>query len=943
MVPESSHTENQPPSGRLGDVNSLSVGYLEALFESYKTDPLSLAPEWRRQLTKYVERNGRNGAPAAYARSPYTTPAASGYGHADADDVAALQERLDDLVRNYRVRGHVIADVDPLGRAKPVLPELDPAYYGFTDAHYDTVFSTRNWPGPQERTLGEVLSWLQNTYCRSIGAQFMHIDDLSVREWLQDRMESTENRLNLAHDVKLRILRRLTDAVLFERFVQTKFAGAKSFSLEGGESLIPLLDLAIEKAGNEGVQEIVIGMAHRGRLNVLANVIGKRPREIFREFMDAESDNRTGPGDVKYHLGYSSDWQTSAGRSVHLSLAFNPSHLEYVNTVAMGRVRAKQDRVGDADRRRGMLVLIHGDAAFAGEGVVQEALNLSQLPGYRIGGTLHIIVNNQIGFTTTPGESRSSIYATDVAKLLQSPIFHVNGEDPEAVAQVVQLALDFRATYQRDVVIDMYCYRLRGHNEGDEPTFTQPQMYQAVAKRPGVREGYLSHLLTDGGVTRNEADRIEAQSRERLNEEFRKAQAKDYVLGNATPTGMWAPYVAAATDSSPVNTGVPRETLSDLLHRLSTAPEGFSVHPKLVRWLERRRRMAEGAEPLDWATAEALAMASLASEGYRVRLSGQDCQRGTFSQRHAVLHDVENGQVYMPLAHVAPNQAPVEIINSPLSEAGVMGFDYGYSLDWPDGLIMWEAQFGDFVNAAQVIIDQFLASAELKWRRLSGLTLLLPHGFEGQGPEHSSARMERMLNLAAQDNLRIVCASTPAQYFHCLRRQVVMPQRKPLIVFTPKALLRRPDCTSTLGELARGAFRPVRPEPWVDETARSILLCTGKVYYDLLQRRDELGRHDTPIIRIEQLHPLPVEELRAALAPYVGCPATWVQEEPENMGAWRYVRHMWESVAGKETPLNYVGRPASASPASGSHTAHEREQHALVNEAFNTSILCETS
>jgi 2-oxoglutarate dehydrogenase E1 component len=676
-------------------------------------------------------------------------------------------------------------------------------------------------------------------------------------------------------------------------------------------------------------------MPHRGRLNVLANVIGKRPREIFREFMDADAAERTGPGDVKYHLGYSSDWRTPNGDNVHLSLTFNPSHLEFVNCVALGRTRAKQDRAGDVDRRSRMVMLVHGDAAFAGEGIVQETLNLSQLPGYCVGGALHIIVNNQIGFTTPPEQGRSSIYASDVAKLLQSPIFHVNGEDPEAVAQVVNLALDFRGKFQRDVVIDMYCYRLRGHNEGDEPTFTQPLMYQAVAERPPVREGYLSRLVNGGGVTQDDADEIEAESRRRLDEEFQAAKGDDYTLTNPTVADIWAPFVNGSREEGSIKTSVPREKLAQLLDRLTTIPDGFHVHPKLKRPLERRRRMADASEPVDWSAAEALALASLAAEGYRVRLSGQDTARGTFSQRHAVLHDSKTGESYMPLAHVAPDQAPVEVINSPLSEAGVMGFEYGYSLDWPDGLIAWEAQFGDFVNAAQVIVDQFLASAEFKWRRLSGLTLLLPHGFEGQGPEHSSARLERFLSLAAQDNLRIAFPTTPAQYFHVLRSQAVSPRRKPLIVMTPKGLLRHKDCVSSLNELARGGFRPVRAEAWADEKPRRVLLCTGKIYYELREHRTELGRADAPIIRLEQLYPFPIRELQAALAPLAGASAAWVQEEPENMGAWRYIRHRWDEATCGQWPLEYVGRPESASTASGSHAAHDREQKELLDRAFN--------
>ena len=591
-------------------------------------------------------------------------------------------------------------------------------------------------------TLREILDCLRNTYCRSIGVQFMHIDDLSTRRWLQERMEGTENRLKLGRDEQIRILTRLTDAVIFEEFIRKKFIGAKSFSLEGGESLIPLLELAIERGAEEGLDEIVLAMAHRGRLNVLANIIGKSPREIFREFEDSDPELYLGRGDVKYHLGYSNDWRTASGRKVHLSLCFNPSHLEFVNPVAVGRMRAKQDRVGDRERKRGMVLLIHGDASFAGEGGIQETLNLSQLDGYTVGGTLHVIVNNQIGFTTSPSEYRSTPYTTDVAKMLQSPIFHVNGEDPEAVARVVQLSMDFRRTFKRDVVIDMYCYRRLGHNEGDEPTFTQPVLYRAIERRKPVREGYLEHLLALGEVTREEADGIAARRREHLEKELSEARKEEYVPHPQTLSGVWEGYHGGPErrrDRSRDRSG--SRAPSSLLQVQTHLPEGFHSHPKIERGIRLRREMAEGKRPLDWSVAEALAFASLATEGVRVRLTGQDTARGTFSQRHAVLHDFENGQLYVPLQHLSTDQATVEIYNSPLSELAALGFEYGYSLDCPDGLILWEAQFGDFYNAAQVIVDQFIASAEDKWRRLSGLVLLLPHGFEGMGPEHSSARL----------------------------------------------------------------------------------------------------------------------------------------------------------------------------------------------------------
>ncbi|MCA9068150.1 MAG: 2-oxoglutarate dehydrogenase E1 component, partial [Planctomycetaceae bacterium] len=706
---------------------------------------------------------------------------------------------------------------------------------GFREMDYDRSFAMATVEGEQILTFREILEQLQNTYCRRIGVQFMHIDDLKVRQWLQFRMEQTQNRLSLSREEQFRILKKLTDAVAFEEYIQKKYVGAKVFSLEGAESLMPLLDMTIEKAGEQHIDEIVIGMAHRGRLNVLTNIMGKSARQIFREFEDLDPELYTGRGDVKYHLGYSTDWTTSSGKQLHISLCFNPSHLEFVNSVAMGRMRAKQDRHGDLDRERGLVLLIHGDAAFAGEGVVQETLNLSELDAYRTGGTIHVVINNQIGFTTGPTEGRSSVYATDVAKMLQIPIFHVNGEDPEAVAQVVRLAMDFRREYRRDVVIDMYCYRLHGHNESDEPAFTQPILYQAIDKRESVQESYCEHLVELGTISRDEIDRIVQDRQSHFDEELQHARREDYEYQTQSFGGIWDGYKGGKENSvRDVNTGVDRDRLSQLLELQTRFPDDFHPHRKITRALHRRQKMAEGEVPLDWSAGESLAYASLATEGIRIRMSGQDAERGTFSHRHAVLHDSQNGQTYMPLQHLAEGQAPVEIYNSPLSEAGVLGFEYGYSLDCPDGLVLWEAQFGDFVNAAQVIIDQFLSSAEDKWSRLSGLTMLLPHGFEGQGPEHSSARLERMLMLAAEDNMQIVIPTTPAQFFHLLRRQALKPWRKPLIVFTPKSLLRHPQAVSSLDELAEGKFHRVLPDEREQNGGTHpdrVLLCTGKLYY----------------------------------------------------------------------------------------------------------------
>ncbi len=935
------------------EITSLNLPFAEELYQRYIENPFDVPADWRR----FFQAAG-GGEIGAFVAPPPVPDASPACGGRDLDRIvsydpgrcricgrqeqmSALQQRVDKLIRSYRERGHRTAMLDPLGRAAPRIPELDPAYHGLAEGDMDRKFSAGLLGGGRMISLREVIQRLQETYCRCIGVEFMHIDDMAVREWLQARMETTRNHIHLDADEQIRILTKLTEAVLMEEFIQQKFVGAKRFSLEGAESLIPLLDLAIEEAGRAGIKEIVIGMAHRGRLNVLANIMGKRPEIIFREFRDAEAETHMGGGDVKYHKGYHNDWITNSGHTVHLALCFNPSHLEYVNPVALGRTRAKQDRLGDADQSRYMTVLIHGDAAFAGEGIVQETLNLSQLEGYSTGGTLHIVVNNQIGFTTGPEESRSSVYATDVAKMLQVPIFHVNGEDPEAVAQVVSLAMEFRRTFRKDVVVDMYCYRKRGHNEGDEPAFTQPVMYRAIKQRKSVRDGYLDNLAALGEVTREQGDEIAARSREQLERELTQAQDAE---PSAPPVGrpsilgrVWRLYKGGRdADLEEVDTGVDAPKLADLLRKLATVPEGFTPHPKIKRLLDQRIEMAEGERPLDWAAAEALAYASLAVEGAPVRLSGQDSRRGTFSHRHAVLYDYETGETFSPLQHVHPDQARVDVINSPLCEAGVLGYEYGYSCAYPDGLVLWEAQFGDFANCAQVIIDQDLTSAEDKWRSLSGIVLLLPHGFEGMGPEHSSARLERFLMLAAEDNIQVIYPSTPAQFFHALRRQVCRPWRKPLVVMTPKSLLRHPRVTSTLEDLAQGPFQRVIPDNDPKRGAVDrVLLCSGKIYYELLEEREKLERTDVAIVRVEQFYPLHDDTVAAALEPYPAeTPVLWVQEEPLNMGAWPYLRMRYCTRLAGKWPLHGVTRAESASPATGSAASHQIEQRMIIDQAF---------
>lgn len=948
-------------------LNSQSLEFLEPLYADYLADPNQVPDDWKAFFEEIEGRddgrdrggsrfgpsfgpsgifagaNGRangshglNGANGAHAANGARAT------EAELSEKIRLQHAIESLARSYRGRGHLIAQLDPLEMPRPAVEELDPAFHGLSGSDMDREVSEKTVHGPGRKTVRAVIERLRNTYCRAVAVQYMHIDDLAVKEWLASRMESAENRISLSRGEQLRILTRLTDATIFEDFIQRKYIGTKSFSLEGSESLIPLLDLAIEKAGEQGIDEIVMAMAHRGRLNVLANIMGKSPRKIFQEFEDSNPELHINQGDVKYHLGHSNDWPTQSGRLVHLSLCFNPSHLEFVNPVALGRVRGKMERFAEAGADRCLGILIHGDAAFAGEGVVQETFNMSQLKGYRVGGSLHIVINNQIGFTTNPSEGRSNTYCTAIAQMLQIPIFHVNGENPEAVAAVIRLAMDFRKEFHRDVVINMFCYRRRGHNEGDEPSFTQPLLYKAIASRKSVREGYLDHLLNLGGVTRAQADEIASRRREALEAELSAARAEEVHPFCEAPSGAWAGFRGGdETNLSEVNTGVPIPRLNELSAKLVELPAGFTPHPKITRMLDLRAEMGRGEKPLDWATAESLAFASLATEGCPIRLSGQDCQRGTFSHRHSVLHDYVTGETHTPLRKLSPTQSPVDLLDSPLSETGVLGFDYGYSLDRPHGLTLWEAQFGDFSNCAQVIIDQFIASAEDKWRRLSGITLLLPHGFEGMGPEHSSARFERFLTLAAEQNMQIMNLTTPAQYFHCLRRQILRRWRKPLVIMTPKSLLRHPACVSPLSELAEGGFQRFIPDAGgrVGKVER-VILCSGKIYYELEAKRAELKRENVAILRLEQLYPLPEAVLEKALSAYPkGTPVVWVQEEPENMGAWRYMRvKLGEKILGRY-PLTGITRAESASPATGSNSAHKLEQAEILDAAFGKVLV----
>lgn len=873
---------------------------------------------------------------------------------------AAVQARVFQLLNAYRVRGHFYAKINPLDASEPSAQtreksELDLRNFGLSQADFDMEVPTVDMPGPPSMKLRELVQGLEETYCRSIGVEFTQIEDRTARVWLRERMESTRNRLELSTEQQLRILTKLTEAEVFEQFIHGSYgAGTKRFSLEGGESMMSLLDLLIERSSDEGVEEVVLGMAHRGRLNVLVNIMDKSLREIFAAFEDADGQANLGRGDVKYHLGFSTDRTSASDKKIHLTLTFNPSHLEFVNPVVEGRVRAKQDRrqgrtgpMAPLDResmRRVMPLLIHGDAAFIGQGVVAETLNLFGLEGYKTGGTIHLIVNNQVGFTTDPVDSRSTRYASDITRMLKVPVFHVNGEDPEAVAQVALLAIEYRQRFQQDVVIDMYCYRKYGHNEGDEPRYTQPRMYQLIDKKPTVRRMYIDHLLGLGHITEDIAERIAKDVRDRLEHAFREVKEKGCVPGKYWMGGVWAPYRGGPDTETPeVVTNVPKDRLLAISEALLATPSGFKVHPKVQPILRTRHDKLASGEAFDWGTAETLAYATLLDEGYPVRLSGQDVRRGTFSHRHSVLFDAETSLPYSPLSSVCRGRARFDVYNSPLSEQGVLGFEFGYSLDYPDALVIWEAQFGDFLNGGQVIVDQFLTSSEDKWHRLSGLVLLLPHGYEGQGPEHSSARPERFLTNSADDNIQVCNLTTPAQLFHVLRRQVLRPWRKPLAIMTPKSLLRvavtskgvhRP--VSTIDDLTNGSFQRIIPDTFTSPSkVRKILLCSGKVYYDLAVEREARQVEDVAIIRLEQLYPIG-KELVETLAPYAdGTPVVWVQEEPQNFGAWYFINAKLPELVGGRLPLSSVARAPSASPATGSRAAHLIEQRQIIDQALS--------
>ena len=908
--------------------NRWNLELLDAYHQRWRNDPNSVDESWRSFFEGFEL--GQSGSTAG-----------SESEHSVVDvEAARSQAAVTRLIDGYREIGHYLADLDPLKLSQQTTHHalLDPSTFGLTEADLDRTFYTK-LTDPPTTTLRHLIKVLHETYCGKIGVEYMHIRNLEVRKWLQDRIEPNHNRPDFDLRKKRRILLKLNAAELFETFLSTHYVGQKRFSLEGGEVLIPLLDAIMERAAVYRVQEIVIGMPHRGRLNVLANTLNKPYGMIFAEFEENLPETVAGDGDVKYHLGFSADHETTDKHTIHVSLTPNPSHLEAVNPVVEGRMRAKQRRIKDRDRRLGLPILIHGDAAFAGQGLVAETLNLSQLSGYRTGGTIHIVVNNQIGFTTAPVDSRSSRYCTDVAKMIEVPIFHVNGDDAEAVAYVGELALDFRETFGQDVVIDVVCYRRHGHNEGDEPAFTQPLMYGKIRDRITVRELYTEALVMNGEFAADEAETIMETFREKMQEVYDEVHSGK-VPGKPLQPGFNGKWTGLTPNYSfePVETGVPLETLKTISEGLATTPEGFHVNPKIERLIASRTKAIETGDGIDWSFAEALAFGSLLLEKTPVRLSGQDSRRGTFSQRHAVLVDYQTGDRYTPINGIATGQEELCVFDSLLSEAAVLGFDYGYSLDEPDMLILWEAQFGDFANGAQVIVDQFIASAESKWGRSSGLVMLLPHGYEGQGPEHSSARLERFLSLCAEENIQVVNATTPAQYFHLLRRQVRRNFRKPLIVMTPKSLLRLKQAVSPVSEFTSGHFHDVIDDTIDAATVRRVLVCSGKVYYDLVKQREASGQgRNVAIVRLEQFYPWPADALKTAFSRYRNAREwVWVQEESQNMGGWTFTSPRLQELMG--FPFQYVGRDASASPATGLHHVHDREQEELVEAAIGAPV-----
>ncbi len=899
-------------------MDTLNADYIESQYRLWKANPDNVTSDWQFFFKGFEF--------AATGQSQSTPPTAISASSQE-------QAKVECLIRRYRDLGHLLACMDPLSACPTDHPLLSlDALELKTDDLEKTFFAGTLTPSGTA-SLKEILVILRETYCRSIGVEYMHLQDPHERQWLQDRMEPTRNRPQLSSEEKKHILTKLSQSAIFENFLNKKYVGVTRFSLEGGDGVIPLLETVVAHSAELGVKEIILGMAHRGRLNVQANILQKPVGDIFAEFENCyDPEQLMGAGDVKYHNGYLSDLKTHKGHPIRMFLVNNPSHLEAVNPVAEGIARARQEIIASSDPKAVMPVLIHGDAAFAGQGIVAETLNMSQLKGYRTGGTLHLIINNQIGYTTLPEDARSTRYSTDVAKMLMVPIFHVHGENPEAIYQAAHLAAEYRNTFQKDVVIDLVCYRRYGHNEGDEPYFTQPTMYDRIRQRPSLNKLYAGQLIEEKVVTEKQVEEIDSGIESRLSAAYDEIHGSTCLFPQVHFFENWQGY-HGKFDFAPVDTKVDKARLKALAAKLNQMPQGFNLHPKLKSLLAKRLEAIEKGVGIDWANAEALAFASMIEQGTAIRLSGQDVGRGTFSQRHSLLVDRKNGDEYIPLNQITPQAPPMfRVHNSLLAEASVLGFEYGYSLARPEVLTLWEAQFGDFANNAQAIIDLFLAAGQSKWERLSGLTLLLPHGWEGLGPEHSSARLERFLQLCAEENMQVANPSTPAQYFHLLRRQAMAAYRKPLVVMTPKSLLRHPMAISSVSDLSSDHFHPVLDDPYRPRSPEKVIFCSGKLYYQLIMRRHDLGVKGTAIVRIEQLYPFPQKALETLLKKYKKVTQwIWAQEEPANMGAWQFIRHRLEEKIGG--PLSYVGRKAAASPATGFPAIYKQQQAALSDDA----------
>ena len=922
---------------------------LDDLYDQYLKDPASVGSNWQ----AYFRRIDAGEVPDETSASPQQRPSAplAVLDGSSSNGRLKKQIGLQYLVEAYRSFGHLAARLDPLGMQEPDRSLLLLSEYGLDEGDLNQEFES-GIAGLGRAPLSRIIEWLEGCYAGGIGIEYTHILKREEREWLQNEIEKEGGRDPIPLWAHLRLYEKLYQAERFEKFLAQKYPGKKRFSLEGGEALIPMLDMAVEICGEEDIRGMVIGMAHRGRLNVLVNIIEKPAGMIFAEYDENYNPDTKDYADVKYHLGYSSNRTTRAKRDVHLSLAFNPSHLEAVDPVVMGSVRARQNRMGDAERKRYLAVQIHGDAAFVGQGVVAETLNLNKLEGYRVGGSLHIVVNNQIGFTTLPNESRSTRYATDLAKGFLFPIFHVNGDDLDAVYRATRLAMAYRKQFQRDAIIDLVCYRRLGHNETDEPSFTQPRMYAVIKKHPTTVKIYKKRLLEHPEITKEDLSFIEQGIQNGLEDSFQKARAEDLKMKVQDRKGRWSAFIDEPLDSEP-QTRLLSKQLERVFHALTDIPDGFSLNPKLKRFLENRKKMFAGEMPIDWGFAEALAFGSILENGFPIRLSGQDAERGTFSHRHAVFTDTQTEEKWIALQHISEKQAEFEVINAPLSEYSVLGFEFGYSLAVPYSLVIWEAQFGDFANSAQIMIDQFITSSEVKWHRLSGLVMLLPHGYEGQGPEHSSARLERFLQQCSKNNIQVCNCTTPAQYFHLLRRQILRRKRKPLIIMSPKSLLRLQEAGSNLDDISLGIFREVLYDRLHDvggiqkkkedspkgsskkkPAIRRILFCSGKVYYDLHKRRQDRSADDILIVRIEQLYPWPAEQIQATLTHYPKASEyLWVQEEPENQGAWNFVKDRLQPLLPDGHSLGAVCRPSSPSPAAGLHKIHTLELQDILNEA----------